>query len=197
MIAAAVLDFPTTIRALIQDEAARWGVGTDELFRLGLDHVREQDVPDRMDLPGAPYQVLAGSSLFTATWLLMLDRFLEPSEHGALVAVPSRHVIVFAPIVELGVMDVIQEMVPFVRDCYEAGPGSISSALYWRRGEELTLLPSQLRHGSFYFKPPADFVDMLASLPEPKSQAGEGQTPAAIRPNREERRRRKASGRSW
>jgi hypothetical protein len=200
LVAALVLDFPTTNRTVNQDEADGWGVQPDELFQLGLEHVRAEDVPQLVDLFEAPFHLLAGNSFFTATWLLMLDSYLEPSQHGALVVVPSRHMVAFHSIVDKSVLGAIAEMLPFAYERCQEGPGSIVPNLYWRRGQNLTLLPSRREHGQILCMPPVEFAEMLTELPDApadrQSVGATGRRNLAIRSRTGGGRRRRGSGRS-
>ncbi|MGD0019484.1 MAG: hypothetical protein ABSD62_09555 [Candidatus Limnocylindrales bacterium] len=171
LLAALAIDYPRTVATVPPDTAAGWGIPIDELFEIGLANVREQDRPGVQRQPldgGARISLLIGDSFFTATWVLMLDEFLTPSTpHGALVAVPNRHVVIFAPIVDLSIVEGIQAVMSRAVQMYRDGPGPISPAIYWRRGDSLILLPTRYEDETAFFEPPAEFIDVLNQLHKP------------------------------
>jgi hypothetical protein len=170
-IAALVLDHPKTIVTLPLKTAERWGVDRARLFETALANVRRDDRPavERKEVGrGAKLSVLYGESFFTATWLMMLDDFIVPATpHGAIVAVPNRHIVLFQPIVDLSVVTGIQTIIPVASDMHRDGPGSISPNVYWRRGNCLTPLPITTTARGLVFAPPDDLIEVFNQLPEP------------------------------
>jgi hypothetical protein len=160
------VDYPTSIRSLTPEDVQAWGKSTDELFELGLANVKAQDVPQLEPLDEDSIQVLAGNSFFTTSWVLMLEEYLKPMpEHGALVILPHRHLVAFAPIEDLTVVEAVQTLLVIAAGQYHQGPGSISPNLYWWRNGELTLLPGGLQGKTIQFAPPDDFNELVLSLP--------------------------------
>jgi hypothetical protein len=172
-IAALAIDYPDTVVGVTPKAAQDWAVPVDELFQLGLDNVRSQDRPgvQRQTLDGGgSISLLIGDSFFTATWVLMLGEFLVPrSPHGAVVAIPNRHVVVFQPIVDLSVIEGTRAVMALAKRMHRDGPGSISPNIYWWRAGELTLLPTRLSDDSAFFEPPAEFIDVLNQLHKPSA----------------------------
>ena len=170
-IAALAIDYPDTVVGVTPKAALDWAVSVDELFELGLENVRIQDRPSVQRQPlegGASVSLLIGDSFFTATWVLMLDEFLVPSSpHGAVVAIPNRHVVVFQPIVDLSVIAGTRAVMSLAARMHRDGPGPISPNIFWWRRGELTLLPTRLSDDSVFFEPPAEFIDVLNQLHKP------------------------------
>ena len=171
LIAALAIDYPKTVASVPPDTAEGWGVTVDDLFGIGLANVREQDRPGVQRQPldgGGSISVLIGDSFFVSTWALMLEDFTIPSSpHGAIVAIPNRHVVVFQPIVDLSVVEGTQAVIALAVQMYRDGPGPISPNLYWRRGDSLTLLPTRYAGKTAYFEPPAEFIEVLNQLHKP------------------------------
>lgn len=171
LIAALAIDYPKTVATVPPDTADGWGVPVDELFEIGLANVRKQDQPGVQRQPldgGGSISVLIGDSFFVSTWALMLEDFTIPgSPHGAIVAIPNRHVVVFHPIVDLSVVEGTQAVIALAVQMYRDGPGPISPNLYWRRGDRLTLLPTRYAGKTAYFEPPAEFIEVLNQLHKP------------------------------
>ena len=81
-------------------------------------------------------------------------------------SVPHRHALLYAPLVDLGVVESINNLIAMGASLFQQGPGSISPALYWWRGPtSVTILPSQVDGNNVQFAPPDDFVQVLNSLP--------------------------------
>jgi hypothetical protein len=166
LLAALAIDYPETVVSLNPDMPAKWGRTPDELFELGLANVRVQDQPDIDLLQDTSIRLLSGESFFVATWVLMLEERMQPvSPHGALVVVPTRHAILFQPIVDAGVVKSIGPLLGVADAECRQGPGSISPNLYWWKDGHLTLLPARLEGRKVDFVPPDEFVAMLNSLP--------------------------------
>jgi hypothetical protein len=86
--------------------------------------------------------------------------------HGALVAVPNRHIVTVYPIESRQMVTAIPHLVPMVHHMHGEGPGSISRELYWRRPDGSFLhLPMRLVGARLHFFPPAEFTDMQDGLP--------------------------------
>lgn len=169
-----VYDLPGSVRTVPPDHVAKWGIGEDELFRIGLENVkaeRPQPVLQAFDVgKGAAIRALVGDSFFTASHALFLEEHLEaPSGFGALVAVPHRHAVLFHAIADMRVVAAVNSMIPITFGMYQEGPGSLSPNLYWWKDGELLLLPTKVTAQSISFSPPPAFVaEVLNRVPEPE-----------------------------
>lgn len=165
VIAALVLDLPETVDSVHEDQITAWGRPLDELFAIGLENVRTADpvAPQTYELgDGGSVHVLGSNSFFTASHALLLGEYLpSPLEHGALVAIPHRHAVIYHPIVDQTVLVAVNTMLPMARGMFQEGPGSVSPHLYWWRDGQFTLLPSAVDADTLEFRPPAEFVAML------------------------------------
>jgi hypothetical protein len=168
-----VYDLPGSVRTVPPDHLRKWGVPTDELFRMGLDNVKGEPPPLRQTFDvgkGAVIQALVGDSFFTASHALFLEQYLQPlPAFGALVALPHRHAVLFHPIENMRVIGAVNSMIPIAFGMYQEGPGSLSPGLYWWRAGVLTLLPTKVSAQSITFSPPDVFVkEVLDQVPEPE-----------------------------
>ena len=162
VVAALVYDLPSSIRNVLPEHALRWGVDEDELFRVGLKNISVEESPviEDKNLPeGGEFRILVGDSFFTASRLLLLENYIDsPTPYGVVVSVPHRHVVLFHPILDIGVVKAISAMLPVAFGMYQEGPGSISPNLYWFRKGEFMLLPSKVTAKKITFLPPETFV---------------------------------------
>jgi hypothetical protein len=167
---ALAIDFPKTVASVSPHMASRWEVPIDRLFELGLANVRAGDRPQvqHREVDGSDITFLLGESFFTATWITMLDEFVDPgAPNGQLVAIPNRHIVAFMPIVDLSIVDGISAMIGTAAHLYQQGPGPITANIYWRRGGRLTPLPTTVEGQTVRFEPPVEFVETLNRLHKP------------------------------
>jgi hypothetical protein len=89
---------------------------------------------------------------------------------GALVAVPNRHTMLYAPIADLTVVDTLQAMAILSQRRHAEGPGSLSPTLYWWRDGHLLALPVEVDDDGVRFFPPNEFVEgCLERLAKPSA----------------------------
>jgi hypothetical protein len=98
---------------------------------------------------------------------LLGERLPPEAGSSAIFAVPHRHALLYAPLVDLGIVESINRLIAVAGPMFEQGPGSISPSLYWCRAGSVTLLPSQFDGSNIQFMPPDEFVQALNALPEP------------------------------
>lgn len=160
-----VFDLPETVQQVQPAEAAGWGKSTDELFAVGLDNLRRKPRPQvqRAPLPdGTKVTVLSGSSFFVASEALRLDQFPGcTGRGGALVGVPTRHILVAYPVEDAGVLPAMQLLVPIIIGMFSKGPGSVSPRLYWYREGTFTDMPYTIEGTKVRLSPPDAFVEWL------------------------------------
>ena len=105
---------------------------------------------------------------FAASHALLLAERLPPeATDGAIFAVPHRHALLYAPIVDLGVVESLNRIIVTAVGMFQQGPGSISPGLYWWRDGSITLLPAQVDGKKVAFAPPDEFVAVLNGLAAP------------------------------
>jgi hypothetical protein len=168
-----VLDLPWSVRALQPAEVAAWGLPVADLFALGLQQVWRNCPPQlervgHADLPEVLFLTSPAGDFFAASHALLLDRHAGAlGRHGALVGVPHRHMVVVHAFEDLRVVGAVNRLLPFVRRCWEEGPGSIDPDLFWYRGGRFLRLPCELLDdGALRFAPPAEFEELVARLRE-------------------------------
>jgi hypothetical protein len=166
-----VFDLPHSVESVPRETPERWGKSVDELFALGLANVKSSARPDVEQVeiqPGVSFTAYSGESFFTASFALLLDDLPGATgEHGTLVAVPHRHMLLFHRIDDAdGAIRAVQHLGVLAVNLDEQGPGSISPNLYWYRAGTFTNLPFRIEGEDFVFRPPEEFMEMLESLRE-------------------------------
>ena len=173
LVAVLTYDLPDAVATVPPSDLARWPIDADEAFALGLRNVlAEKGIEhERIELEsGAVFSAMVGDSFFVTSRLLSLETFISPtSQFGALVAVPNRHTLLWAPIVDLSVLDVLNALLVIAYRRYEEGPGSLSPYVYWWRPDgSLVTLPAEFHGDALQFSPPPDFLeDCLNELSAP------------------------------
>jgi hypothetical protein len=167
--AALVYDLPTTVRSAGATEVEAWGKSREELLAVALENVRGDTVESKPIADGAAAPIACfADHFFAASHAFLLGERLPSAANGSAVfAVPHRHALLYAPLVDLGVIESIHRLIPTAVSLFQEGPGSISPNLYWWREGEVVLLPAQLDGQNLHFMPPDEFVQALNALPEP------------------------------
>jgi hypothetical protein len=167
LVAALTCDFPQTVRSVHPDDAARWPVGTDQLFDIGYGNVWEQDQPEVGRVPlsdGVEVTMLAGESFFTATHVAWLDRHMDLPADGALVGIPHRHVVLAYPLRDASVIAAVTDLMGCLDGMHRQGPGSLTPTLLWWRDGVLTRLDAEVTDRTLTFRPSPEFVAVLERI---------------------------------
>ena len=166
IIAALTYDLPQSVVTVRPEALQRWGVQREKLFELALDNVWSEGRILEQPFEPAPSvraTALIGESFFTATHALMLDRYLiPPPDLGAIVAIPTRHTVLYSGIRDASVVASISALALAAHGMHADGPGSVSPSLYWWRPEGTLLhLPIEFRGDALHFHPPEEFVEQV------------------------------------
>lgn len=168
--AAFVYDLPTTVSTANAEQVEAWGIGHDELLVTALQNVRNDAVEAQTvgrNGASAPIACVADHFFAASHALLLGERLPESATAGAVFAVPHRHALLYAPLIDVGVVQSINQLIQLGVSMFQQGPGSISPGLYWWRDGSVTLLPAQFDGKAVQFSPPDEFVQALNALPAP------------------------------
>lgn len=160
------VDMPTAVSNLQPEQAAATGRTMPELWELAISQI-DDGQPVQQDDLGSGVTAHFGESFFVASRVLDLEHFAgEMPVHGALVAVPHRHLLLVHPIETTRALNALNAMVGAADHFFRQGPGSIvPHVFWWRREHELLRIQAGIRDGHHYLVPPDEFVDLLNSLP--------------------------------
>jgi hypothetical protein len=170
LVAVLAADLPTTVSTITDDIAEGWKTPIDELFAIATEHMAaEASSYERGSIPiagGASLETLAGDSFFVASQIVRFGEIASPPPDGALVSLPTRHMLIWHPIeTAAGTIPAVQTMLQVGMNAFQQGPGSLTPDLYWWHRGALTLLPSSIDGKGVNFLPPDAFVELLNSLP--------------------------------
>ncbi|WP_067465300.1 hypothetical protein [Actinomadura macra] len=173
LIEVVVVDTPTSVRTVSNEEMHGWPVSGDALFMLGRANVRGDGAlqHDEQELGGVRVSVLHGWTFYAATHLAWLEEYLPIGPYGALVIAPNRSLIVAhslriaenSPRARYrAAVAAAHELQAQAHRAYEEGPGSLSPHLYWWRAGELTLLETRYEGDTLVL--PEEFASVLTAL---------------------------------
>lgn len=162
-----VLDLPTSVATIPRDETDDWPP-VDELFRIALDNIRAEPAPERQTVEVRGAQIVAelGDSFFVASRLLLLREVLDlAGADGALVAVPTRHALLAHVIRDPTVAQALPPLALLARDTALAGPGAITSSVFWWHAAALTEIPVSIGEDNHVaVAPPDEFITLLNEI---------------------------------
>lgn len=159
-----VADLAGALRTVPPGVLAGWGVEAGPLLDLGRRQVLDSGLLSRreVDLGGVAAVALESESAFAATYVHGIGAYVDVPPAGLLVALPTRHLLLCAPIGERQqALDAAQALLLNAPELERAGPGGLSPDLWWWRGGGLTRLPGSATSLS----PPVAFLEVLDALP--------------------------------
>ncbi|MFJ4616816.1 immunity 49 family protein [Streptomyces sp. NPDC088812] len=171
LVAALALDTPDFVRILDDADVVRaggnalWAAGRANLL---ADPVEYTQVPCPS---GALLHSVYGDSHSVASRALVLEELVrdltgrELPAAGALVAVPTRHLLAFHPIEDGTAVDAVNDLGAYALGAHQDGPGALSPRLYWWHQGRLTCL-TVFDHDSRILSvaPPPELLDVLRNL---------------------------------
>ncbi len=169
LVASFVYDLPTTVASVSAAHIEGWGQGHDALLAVALENIRHDSVEGRRIADEGPSSAIAcvADHFFVASHAFLLgERVPAEAKHGAVFSVPHRHALLYAPILDIGIVQSINRLIVIAGSLFNQGPGSISPSLYWWRNGSVSLLPAEVDEHRVQFAPPDDFVQVLNGLAE-------------------------------
>ncbi|MDI5964369.1 hypothetical protein [Streptantibioticus silvisoli] len=165
-------DGPGTMRLLSAPGMAALG-DPGEVFRRAVENLMTVTVGEHHTLGapgGAVFHRMAGTSPFTASTVLVLDRVVAAATgrplppDGALVGIPTRYELVFHPVRDAAARGALEAMAHHTAGRYAQGPAALAPAVYWWRDGALTPLTA-LENGTAVLTADPEFEAVLDRLP--------------------------------
>lgn len=166
-----VLDLPATAINVRPEDAEKWSINKDELFKIGLENVftKSKITIKKIKLIDEFYvRLLEGDSIYSATFVLRINKYPELiGKYGSLVIVPHRHAVVTYPIENLEVVKMTKHLPILATNMFKEGPGSITPNLYWYFKGKFTKIPYELNleKQSLNLTPPKEFIETINLIP--------------------------------
>src|SRR5262249_39361147 len=115
-----------------------------------------------MEIAGVRIYAVSGQSLFVATLGLAVDELVGKTPLGALLAMPSAHVLLCHAIVDRRSLKALEAMAAGSLQAFEGGPSPLSPDLFWKRGDHFTVLPVRREAGQVKCEIPREFDEQVA-----------------------------------
>lgn len=157
-----VAELGGAVRAVPPSAVAVWGGPPP--FPRARQQTLDAGLPMRstLDLDGVELVALELPTPFAATHVHWLPSYVDVPPAGALVCLPTRHLVLVAPMVgRQQVLDAAQTMLVNAERLWQDGPGGLSPDLYWWHPPALVMLPGTPTSLS----PPVEFLQVLDALP--------------------------------
>ncbi len=171
IIGVVVIDLPESAHALSADDIAGWDVTADQVCQTALANL-DRLAPvkaEKVKLKnGAVIHFLTGDSIYGGSWALRLNK--HPGlhgKHGALVAIPTRDLVLTIPINDLSIVPQTETLIMLAMNLELEGPGSVTNNIYWHHKGHFVQLPYEIKDQQLFFKPPQTYLDMLNQLTPP------------------------------
>ncbi|MFD3518001.1 immunity 49 family protein [Streptomyces sp. NPDC058657] len=172
LVFAYALDRPRSVRMLTDQDVERVG---DPQALADAARSNLMDVPvEHEEIPlegGAVLQSVYGDSPFVASKALYLSQLhhrltgASLPQAGALVVVPTRHLLAYHPLADATVAEAINSLAAYALGAYEDGPGSLSPRVYWWHEGRLTCLTRfDEQSRTFSLQPPPELMARLRTL---------------------------------
>ncbi len=159
-----VFDLPETINNVTQEEANKWGIDHEELFRIGKKNTRHKypNSVTKQEANGLDLFSISTEHLFSTS--IILDLETRPDlvgSKGCLIGCPTRHLTVIYRIENMEVTTAISMMIPANYSIFNQGPGSLTDELIWYYDGVFEVQPYAFSGGKIEFTPTESFVQML------------------------------------
>jgi hypothetical protein len=174
--AVAVYDLPNIVASMSPEHLETWKVTPVDVFRVAIANTgREKIEREALRLGAAEIFLLSDQAGFAASQVLHLSTYLPPSKLGAIVALPSRYLLLCYPIQLSTVIEALRELVPFVGDIYEETSGDdernrLSTDLYWWRKGQLVSMRAGMNLAGLpgsVIAPPQEFINTVLARAAP------------------------------
>ena len=161
-----VLDLPSFVTPVRPADLASWEQPAGDLVRLALSNVKTQEKVELKPLEVAGTRIFAvsGASPFVATLGLVAEDLLgPPGPLGALVAMPSAHILLCHAIAGKGSLKALEAMAAGALQAFEGGPSPLSPDLLWKLKDRFVALPVRRENGEVKCELPREFDERVAS----------------------------------
>jgi hypothetical protein len=171
------IDYPETVSTVNRSMAVEWGMPDEQLFATALHNLETKfklSDPLSTELKNGPFFMFSAVHFFAASHALLIEKHPEViGPYGAMVAIPTRHLLLACPV---NTFDIVQDIGALLNVSYRAeadGPGSITNQIYFYRDGRFARLTTREQEGSDQLQlvPPPEFQRVLEELPPPKDVA--------------------------
>lgn len=161
-----VLDLPSFVTPVRQADLAAWEKPAAQLVKQAIDNVKAQEHVELnpMEIGGTRVYAVSGKSVFVATLGLAAEDLLgKPTPFGALVAMPSAHIMLCHALADRRSLRALEAMAAGSLQAFESGPSPLSPDLFWKRGDRFVALPVGREEGNVKCELPREFDEAVVT----------------------------------
>ncbi|HUJ29037.1 MAG TPA: hypothetical protein VLW85_23615 [Myxococcales bacterium] len=159
-----VLDLPSFITPVRPADLASWEKPADFLVASALENVKssEQVELKPMEIAGTRVFAVSGRSVFVATLGLAAEDLLgKPTPFGALVAMPSAHILLCHALADARSVKALEAMAAGSLQAFESGPSPLCPDLFWKKADRFTALRVHRDEGEVKCELPREFDEQV------------------------------------
>jgi hypothetical protein len=161
-----VLDLPSFVTPVRPADLASWERPAGDLVALALENVKAQEHVELkpLEVAGARIFAVSGTSVFVATLGLAAEDLIgAASRFGALVAMPSSHILLCHSIAGKSSMKALEAMAAGALQAFESGPSPLTPDLLWKVADRFIALPVRREDGEVKCELPREFDERVVS----------------------------------
>lgn len=163
------IDYPETVATVSRASAVEWGLPDEQLFVQALENlstIYKVDAPVVKEVANGPLFLFSADHFFAASHALLLAKMPEcVGPFGAIVAIPTRHLMICCPINNFEIVKDIGVMLNIAHKAEADGPGSITRQLYFYRDGTFALIHSEAGDDQqLRLTPPPELLQVLNEL---------------------------------
>lgn len=169
IVAMLCVDLPDRALSVQPERLEAWELSVEEAMNLAMRQTLEEPATsDTLHLPEGPViYAMESDGLYVTTRALVLQRWVE-ARHGALVAIPNRHLVLFHPIQDAGAVVALYALHAMAEGAYAEGPGSLSPSVFWWQPGRYTVVGVEEQDGEVRLRVPAELAAVLAEVAGPE-----------------------------
>ncbi len=166
-----VYDLGPAAASMSPEHAQLWNLSSEEVFRIAMENTNKLPWSrGRFELDHGEAFALMDTEGYGTVQVLELEKHLPRLEHGAVVAMPVRQILICYPIEPSTLMNALTELTLRVDDIYTDPPGGeedshrLSTDLFWWRQGKLESLGAgvnRLGLEGCVLAPPQEFIDTV------------------------------------
>jgi len=160
-----VLDLPSFVTPVRVADLTAWEQPAQDLVALALENVKTKERVEinPMEVASARLFTVSGASVFVATLGLAAEDLLGgDTAYGALVAMPSAHIVLCHSIADGRSLRVLHAIAAGALQAYEGGPSPLSPDVFWKRGDRFVTLAVRREDGEVKCELPGEFDEQVA-----------------------------------
>ena len=160
-----VYDLPDTVHSVAPSNTQVWNLPMEKLWKESVNNSNAKYPPNILEreLHGIKFKTVEEDHFYSPNIIFNIEDHPELiGQHGAIISIPTRHIVIIYPINDLGVVNALTTQIQVTYNVSHQGPGTLSNKIYWYHNGVLEDQPYALEEdGKLAFNPTENFVEML------------------------------------